>query len=95
MDFYLTYVPILHETSGEPKCANCDKRGQYDDACHILFQYLTFQLYQEDVMTTIQETGEQPLTPNSLVPILLRSAEGWDQVASFVALTMHWKMELE
>ncbi len=30
----------------------------------------------------------------SLVPIMLKSAEGWDQVAAFVALTMRRKMEI-
>ncbi len=30
----------------------------------------------------------------SLVPIMLKSAEGWDQVAAFVALTMLRKMEI-
>ncbi len=39
-------------------------------------------------MTTLQEMGEQPLTPDSLVPIMLKSAEGWDQMAAFVALTI-------
>ncbi len=40
-------------------------------------------------MTALQEIVEQPLTPDSLVPIMLKSADGWDQVAAFVALTMH------
>ncbi len=35
---------------------------------------------------------EQPLTLDSLVPIMLKSADGWDQVAAFVALTMRRKM---
>ncbi len=30
----------------------------------------------------------------SLVPIMLRSAKGWDKVATFVTLTMRHKMEL-
>ncbi len=29
-----------------------------------------------------------------LVPIMLKSTEGWDQVAAFVALTMRRKMEV-
>ncbi len=29
-----------------------------------------------------------------MVPIMLKSAEGWDQVAAFVALTMRRKMEI-
>ncbi len=41
----------------------------------------------EDVMTTLQKIGEQPFTTDSLVPIMLKSADGWDQVAAFVALT--------
>ncbi len=38
--------------------------------------------------------GEPPPTLDSLVPIMLKSAEGWDQVAAFVALTMRRKMEV-
>ncbi len=30
----------------------------------------------------------------NLVPIMLKSAEGWDQVAAFVALTMRRKIEI-
>ncbi len=45
-------------------------------------------------MATLQEMGEQPLTADSLVPIMLKNAEGWDQVAAFVALTMRRKMEI-
>ncbi len=43
-------------------------------------------------MTALEKTGEPPLTPDSLVPIMLKSAEGWDQVAAFVALTIRRKM---
>ncbi len=45
-------------------------------------------------MTALEKMGELPLTPDSLVPIMLKNAEGWDQVAVFVALTMHRKMEV-
>ncbi len=45
-------------------------------------------------MTALEKMGEPPLTPDSLVPIMLKSAEGWDQVAAFVALTMRRKMEI-
>ncbi len=38
--------------------------------------------------------GEESLTPHSLVPIMLRSSEGWDQLAAFVALTMSHKVKL-
>ncbi len=37
--------------------------------------------------------GEEPLTPDSLVLILLQSTEGWDPVSAFVALTTCHKME--
>ncbi len=37
--------------------------------------------------------GEQLLTQDSLVPIMLKSVDRWDQVAAFVALTMRCKME--
>ncbi len=45
-------------------------------------------------MTTLPEMGEQPFTPDSLMPIMLKSADRWDQVAAFVALTMRRKMEV-
>ncbi len=45
-------------------------------------------------MTTLQEMGEQPITPDSLVPIMLKSTDGWDQVAAFVTLTTRRKMEI-
>ncbi len=45
-------------------------------------------------MTALKKMGEPPLTPDSLVPIMLKSTEGWDQVAAFVALTMRHKMEI-
>ncbi len=45
-------------------------------------------------MTTLEKMGEPPLTPDSLVLIMLKSAGGWDQVAAFVALTMRRKMEI-
>ncbi len=45
-------------------------------------------------MTALEKMGKPPLTPDSLVPIMLKSAEKWDQVAAFVALTMRRKMEI-
>ncbi len=45
-------------------------------------------------MTALKKMGEPPLTPDSLVPVMLKSAEGWDQVAAFVTLTMRHKMEI-
>ncbi len=45
-------------------------------------------------MTALQKTSETPLTSDSLVPIVLKGTEGWDQVAAFVALTMRHKMEI-
>ncbi len=45
-------------------------------------------------MTALEKMGERPLTPDSLIPIMLKSAEGWDQVAAFVAMTTRRKMEI-
>ncbi len=45
-------------------------------------------------MTTLQQMGEQPLIPDSEVSIMLKSADRWEQLAAFVALTMHRKMEI-
>ncbi len=77
-----------------PECTNCDRRGRDDDAWHTLFECPAFQRYPEDVMTTLQKKGEQPLTLDSLVTIMLKSTAGWDQVAAFVALTIHRKIEI-
>ncbi len=82
-----------------PECTNCDRRGRDDDdddndAWYTLFKCKAFQLYREDAMTNLQEMGEQPFTPDSMVPIMRKSAEGWDQVAIFVTLTMRHKMEI-
>ncbi len=71
-----------------------DRRGRDDDAWHTLFECPAFQLYWEEAMTALEKMGEPPLTPDSLVSIMLKSAEGWDQVAAFVALTMRRKMEI-
>ncbi len=102
--FYLTQVMSSHgafnaylfrmKLVGSPACSNCDRRGRDDDAWHTLFECPAFWLHWEDAMTTLQEIGEQPLTPDSLVLIMLKSTDGWDQVAAFVALTMHRKMEI-
>ncbi len=103
MDFYLTQVMSDHGAFNvylfrmklveSPKCTNCDRSGWDDNARHTLFESLAFQRYQEDVMSTLQEKSEQPLTLDNLVTIMLRSAEGWNQIV-FVALTMFHKMEL-
>ncbi len=104
IDFYLSQVMsghgafitgLLHMKLAEsPECSNCDNRGRDDNAWHTLFGCLALQLFREDVMTTLQEMSEEPLTPGSLVSIMVRSAKGWEQVAAFVILTMHHKMEL-
>ncbi len=44
-------------------------------------------------MTALEKISKPSLTPDSLVPIMLKSAEGWDQVAAFIALKMRRKME--
>ncbi len=104
MNFYLTQVMSGHgafnaylfrmKLAESPECSNCDRRGRDDNAWHTLFEYPAFRLYLEEVMTTLEKMGEPPLMPDSLVPIMLKSAEGWDQVAAFVALTMHRIMEI-
>ncbi len=45
-------------------------------------------------MTTLQEIGEQLLTQDSLVRIMLKITDRWDQVAAFVTLTMRHQMEI-
>ncbi len=59
-----------------PECSNCDRRGWDDDAWHTLFECPAFKLYREEAMTALQKTSEPPLTPDSLVPIMQKSAEG-------------------
>ncbi len=71
MDFYLILVMSSHGTfntypfhvrlAESPKCANCNWRGRGDDAWRTLFKGSSFQPYQEDLMTILQEIGEQPL----------------------------------
>ncbi len=82
MNFYLTQVMSGHrefnaclfrmKLVGSFDCFNCDRRGRDDDAWHTLLECPAFQLYREDAMTTLQEMGEQPLIPDSLVPIMLK-----------------------
>ena len=103
MDFYLSQVMSGHgafnaylfrmRLADSPECANCDTRGRDDDAWHTLFECPAFTQQREEAMTALQEMGEQPLTPESLVPTLLRSRAGWDLVAAFVASVMRSKME--
>ncbi len=59
------------------ECANCNERGPNGDAWHTLFKCSAFQLYWEDLMTTLQEMDEQLPLLDSLVSIMLRSAEWW------------------
>ncbi len=75
MNFYQTQVMSGHgvynaylfrmKLAERPKCTNCDRRGRDDDAWHTLFECPTFQLYQEDVMTTQQKKNEQLFTPEN------------------------------
>ncbi len=104
MNFYLMQVMSSHGAFNvylfrmklveSPNCSNCDRRGRDDDAWYTLFECLAFQLYWEEAMTALQKTGQLPLTRDSLVPIMLKNAEGWDQVAAFITLTMRHKMEI-
>ncbi len=103
MDFYLIRVMPSHgafntylfyvKLEESPKSANCDRRGWDDDVWYTLFECPAFQLSLHK-MNTLQEMGELPLTPDSLVPIMLISVEGWDHKASFVPLTIYHKTEL-
>ncbi len=104
MNFYLTQVTSSHgafnaylfhmKLADSPECSNCDTRGLDDDTWHTLFEWPAFRLYWEEAMTALEKMAKPPLTPDSLVLIMLKSAEGWDQVAAFVAVTMHRKMEI-
>ncbi len=77
-----------------PERTHCDRRGRDDDAWHTWFDCPVFQLYREDAMTTLQKMGEQPLTPDRLVSIMLKNWDGWDQAPTFITLTMYHKMEI-
>ncbi len=59
-----------------PNCTNCDRRRRDNDARHTLFECPAFQLYREDMMTILQKKGEQPITPDRLIPIMLKNADG-------------------
>ncbi len=65
-----------------PECANCEWRSWDDDAWHTLF-VSGIPKFQEETMTTLQETGEEPFIPDSLVLTKLSRAEGLDQVTAF------------
>ncbi len=104
MNFYLTQVMSGHRAfngylfrmklAESPKCSKCDRRGWDDDAWHTLFECPAFRFYREEAITTLEKMGEPPLTLDSLIRIMLKSAERWDHVAAFVALTMCRKMEI-
>ncbi len=87
-------LPFPHKAGRKPDCSNCNRRGWDDDTWHTMFECPTFQLYQEDAMTTLQEMGEQPLTLDSLILIMLKSTDRWDHVATFVTLITLRKMEI-
>jgi len=103
MDFYLTQVMTGHgafnaylfrlRLAESPECSNCVTQGRDDDAWHTLFECPAFTQQSEEAMTALQEMGEQPLTPDTMVPTLLRSEAGWDRIAAFVASVMRSKME--
>ena len=105
LDFWLTQVmsghgvfnKYLHRMgiSTSPECSNCDIRGRDDDAWHTLFECPAFNDIREEAQRSISALGEEPLTPESLVPVMLRSSTGWDQVAAFVAAVLRKKMEAE
>ncbi len=104
MNFYLTPVMSGHgefnanlfrtKLVESLDCSNCDRRGRDDDTWHTLFECPAFRLYREEAMTALEKMGKLPLTPDSLVQIMLKSTEGWDQVAAFVTLTMRHKMDI-
>ncbi len=90
------YVLIQHEVSkralNAPTAIEESKMMMPRTPC-LSVQYFNCSVLG-DMMTTLQEMGEEPLTPDSLVLIMLRSVEGWDHVAALVALTMRHKIEL-
>ncbi len=96
LPFYMAFNAYLFRMKlvESPECSNCDRRGRDNDAWHTLFEYPAFRLYWEEAMTALEKMGEPLLTPDSLVLIMLKSTERWDQVAAFVALTMCRKMEI-
>ena len=76
-----------------PEYTNCDTRGRDYDVWHTLFECPAFTQQREEAMATLQEMSKEPLTPESLVPTLLRSKARWDLVAAFVASVMRSKIE--
>jgi len=76
-------------------CFHCD-RGQVDSPQHTLFECVAWRRERSELVRSLDEIGEdEALAPNTLVPIMLRSAEGWGQVSTFAAKVMKKKMNAE
>ncbi len=98
MDFYITQVMSSHgafnkylfhmRLAESNKCVNWDRRGRDDDAWHTPFECPAFQLYREDVMTTLQQWV------NNFFHRTVWSQLYGTKWPFFFALTMGYKMEL-
>ncbi len=63
---------ILYKANGEPKCTNCGREGQDDDAGTPCLSVQHFNSIGKTRWPSY-EMGEQSLTTDSLVSIMLRS----------------------
>ena len=104
LNFHLTQVMSGHGCFNQylhkmgikesPVCSHCDQ-GQVDDPRHTLFECEAWQRERGELVQSLEEIGEEEYTVESLVPIMLRSEEGWNLVSGFTATIMKKKMDAE
>jgi len=104
LNFHLTQVMSGHGCFNQylhkmgikesPVCSHCDQ-GWDDDPRHALFECEAWQRERSELVQSLEEIGEEEYTVESLVPIMLRSEEGWNLVSGFTATIMKKMMDAE
>lgn len=67
---------------------------RYDKNISINHLNITLQSKREEIFRSVDEIGEGKFNSGSLVPIMLRSEEGW-QVSAFICTIMRCRVEME
>ena len=105
MNFHLTQVMSGHgcfnaylhrmRIKAGPECSHCDY-GWNDGPQHTLFECEAWLCEREELVQTLSKLGiQEPLETETLVPIMLRSAEAWKAVSTFASKIMKMKMDAE
>jgi hypothetical protein len=105
LNFHLTQVMSGHGCFNEylfkmgkvasPVCSHCTQ-GRNDDAQHTLFKCDAWRRERSELERSLREIGvDEELTSSSLVPIMLKSEEAWNQVSAFASTVMKKKMNAE